>query len=240
MLYQRYFLRMNQNNTTHIVSLLLALVLLLGSIHIVFALIVATSSASASDPFSSLEVVGIPSTAFSGDAAAAVAANSDGAVAAVMWDNGTTTTTSTGAGVSVDNSNFTVLSDNLTMWDAVAANETLSVAGSTRSKMSNYFAPNILALVITLGICGTICICKYLTHDNPQITLNYSTHDGQPQSYMHMYLPTYNHHPVRLGWLRINAAEGLIRVAVVEWSGRWVGVHHHPPVQSGDIIYNIY
>lgn len=177
---------MNQNNTTHIVSLLLALVLLLGSIHIVFALIVATSSASASasDPFSSLEVVGIPSPAFSDGAAAAVAANSDGAVAAVMWDNGTTTTTSTGAGVSVDNSNFTVLSDNLTMWDAVAANETLSVAGSTRSKMSNYFAPNILALVITLGICGTICICKYLTHDNPQITLNYSTH-GQPQSQDH-------------------------------------------------------
>ncbi|GAB0092923.1 Adenylate cyclase [Sergentomyia squamirostris] len=37
MLYQRYFLRMNQSNTTHIVSLLLALVLILSVIHILFA-----------------------------------------------------------------------------------------------------------------------------------------------------------------------------------------------------------
>lgn len=36
MLYQRYFLRMNQSNTTHILSLLLALVISLAAIHIVF------------------------------------------------------------------------------------------------------------------------------------------------------------------------------------------------------------
>lgn len=36
MLYQRYFLRMNQSNTTHILSLLLALVLSLAAVHIFF------------------------------------------------------------------------------------------------------------------------------------------------------------------------------------------------------------
>lgn len=36
MLYQRYFLRMNQSNTTHILSLLLALVLTLVAVHIFF------------------------------------------------------------------------------------------------------------------------------------------------------------------------------------------------------------
>lgn len=36
MLYQRYFLRMNQSNTTHIISLLLALVISLAAIHIIF------------------------------------------------------------------------------------------------------------------------------------------------------------------------------------------------------------
>lgn len=36
MLYQRYFLRMNQSNTTHILSLLLALVISLAAVHIVF------------------------------------------------------------------------------------------------------------------------------------------------------------------------------------------------------------
>lgn len=36
MLYQRYFLRMNQSNTTHILVLLLALILALSSAHIVF------------------------------------------------------------------------------------------------------------------------------------------------------------------------------------------------------------
>lgn len=36
MLYQRYFLRMNQSNTTHILSLLLALVVSLAAIHIIF------------------------------------------------------------------------------------------------------------------------------------------------------------------------------------------------------------
>lgn len=36
MLYQRYFLRMNQSNTTHILSLLLALVLSLSLVHITF------------------------------------------------------------------------------------------------------------------------------------------------------------------------------------------------------------
>lgn len=35
MLYQRYFLRMNQSNTTHILSLLLALVLSLAAVHII-------------------------------------------------------------------------------------------------------------------------------------------------------------------------------------------------------------
>ncbi|XP_055695668.1 adenylate cyclase type 6 isoform X2 [Lutzomyia longipalpis] len=38
MLYQRYFLRMNQSNTTHIVALLLALVLILSIIYIFFAI----------------------------------------------------------------------------------------------------------------------------------------------------------------------------------------------------------
>lgn len=36
MLYQRYFLRMNQSNTTHILSLLLALVLSLAVLHVLF------------------------------------------------------------------------------------------------------------------------------------------------------------------------------------------------------------
>lgn len=36
MLYQRYFLRMNQSNTTHILSLLLALVLCLAVLHVLF------------------------------------------------------------------------------------------------------------------------------------------------------------------------------------------------------------
>lgn len=36
MLYQRYFLRMNQSNTTHILSLLMALVISLAAIHIIF------------------------------------------------------------------------------------------------------------------------------------------------------------------------------------------------------------
>lgn len=42
MLYQRYFLRMNQSNTAHIVSLLLGLVLTLAAVQIVFATIVRT------------------------------------------------------------------------------------------------------------------------------------------------------------------------------------------------------
>lgn len=36
MLYQRYFLRMNQSNTTHILALLLALILALSCTHLVF------------------------------------------------------------------------------------------------------------------------------------------------------------------------------------------------------------
>ena len=36
MLYQRYFLRMNQSNTTHILSLLLVLILSLAAVHIIF------------------------------------------------------------------------------------------------------------------------------------------------------------------------------------------------------------
>lgn len=147
MLYQRYFLRMNQNNTTHIVSLLLALVLLLASIHLIFALILASSTSV--DTFSSTLENGAGSAA-----------------AVVMWDNGTTSSATTTGVSSVDNSNFTILSDNMTttLWDAAAAapvatqNETMLAA--TPNKTSNYFTPNILALVVTLGICGTICICK--------------------------------------------------------------------------------
>jgi len=36
MLYQRYFLRMNQSNTTHILALLLVLILALSCTHLVF------------------------------------------------------------------------------------------------------------------------------------------------------------------------------------------------------------
>lgn len=43
MLYQRYFLRMNQSNTTHILSLLLALVLSLAAVHIILIPIESTS-----------------------------------------------------------------------------------------------------------------------------------------------------------------------------------------------------
>lgn len=39
MLYQRYFLRMNQSNTAHIVSLLFGLVICLATVHIVFSII---------------------------------------------------------------------------------------------------------------------------------------------------------------------------------------------------------
>lgn len=144
MLYQRYFLRMNQNNTTHIVSLLLALVLLLASIHLIFALILASSTSV--DTFSSSLEDGAGSAA-----------------AVVMWDNGTTSSAATTTGVSsVDNSNFTILSDNMTatMWDAPVAAQNETMLAATLNKTSNYFTPNILALVVTLGICGTICIRK--------------------------------------------------------------------------------
>lgn len=40
MLYQRYFLRMNQSNTAHIVSLLLGLVICLATVHIIFSFII--------------------------------------------------------------------------------------------------------------------------------------------------------------------------------------------------------
>lgn len=174
MLYQRYFLRMNQNNTTHIVSLLLALVLLLVSIHIFFALFVVSSPSSASDPtYSSLQVLGNPSTS-GGDSFG----GGDGAAAVVMsWDNGTRPAMvmlsggggGGGGGGSVDNSNFSSLSvgENMTAtW--LTPNDTISAVGSSfpasklrPTQMTNYyFAPNILALVITLGICGTICIRK--------------------------------------------------------------------------------
>lgn len=43
MLYQRYFLRMNQSNTTHILSLLLALVLSLAAVHIILIPMESTS-----------------------------------------------------------------------------------------------------------------------------------------------------------------------------------------------------
>lgn len=143
MLYQRYFLRMNQNNTTHIVSLLLALVLLLASIHLIFALILASSTSV--DTFSSSLEDGAGSAA-----------------AVVMWDNGTTSSATTTGVSSVDNSNFTILSDNMTatMWDAPVAAQNETMLAATLNKTSNYFTPNILALVVTLGICGTICIRK--------------------------------------------------------------------------------
>lgn len=47
MLYQRYFLRMNQSNTTHILSLLLALVISLAAVHIVFIPLSSSSLLSA-------------------------------------------------------------------------------------------------------------------------------------------------------------------------------------------------
>lgn len=47
MLYQRYFLRMNQSNTTHILSLLLALVISLAAVHIVFIPLSSSSFMSA-------------------------------------------------------------------------------------------------------------------------------------------------------------------------------------------------
>lgn len=47
MLYQRYFLRMNQSNTTHILSLLLALVISLAAVHIVFIPLSSSSFLSA-------------------------------------------------------------------------------------------------------------------------------------------------------------------------------------------------
>lgn len=43
MLYQRYFLRMNQSSTTHILSLLLALVLSLAAVHIILIPMESTS-----------------------------------------------------------------------------------------------------------------------------------------------------------------------------------------------------
>lgn len=43
MLYQRYFLRMNQSNTTHILSLLLVLVLSLAAVHIILIPMESTS-----------------------------------------------------------------------------------------------------------------------------------------------------------------------------------------------------
>lgn len=43
MLYQRYFLRMNQSNTTHILSLLLALMLSLAAVHIILIPMESTS-----------------------------------------------------------------------------------------------------------------------------------------------------------------------------------------------------
>lgn len=39
MLYQRYFLRMNQSNTTHLISLLLVLVISLAAVHLTFILL---------------------------------------------------------------------------------------------------------------------------------------------------------------------------------------------------------
>lgn len=54
MLYQRYFLRMNQSNTVHIVWLLLALIFILALIHLVFTFILQQSLEScpgfATDP----------------------------------------------------------------------------------------------------------------------------------------------------------------------------------------------
>lgn len=44
MLYQRYFLRMNQSNTTHILGLLLALVLSLAAVHIILIPMESTSA----------------------------------------------------------------------------------------------------------------------------------------------------------------------------------------------------
>lgn len=164
MLYQRYFLRMNQNNTTHIVSLLLALVLLLGGIHIIFALIAASSPTSDIDPsVASLQVVGkLSSARIGGDAPF----NDVGATSTAIWDNGTTTKWGGG----VDNNNITILSSvvgdgNMTAtWDA--QNDTVSATGDTSplppNKMWNYFGTNILPLVITLGVCGTICIREYM------------------------------------------------------------------------------
>lgn len=164
MLYQRYFLRMNQNNTTHIVSLLLALVLLLGGIHIIFALIAASSPTPDIDPsVASLQVVGkLSSARIGGDAPF----NDVGATSTAMWDNGTTTKWGGG----VDNNNITILSSvvgdgNMTAtWDA--QNDTVSATGDTSplppNKMWNFFGTNILPLVITLGVCGTICIREYM------------------------------------------------------------------------------
>lgn len=190
MLYQRYFLRMNQNNTTHIVSLLLALVLLLASIHVVFALLVAhsanshhssaasetsssTAAASASSP---LGILGMPVDGGDSSAKAALAAIASNVVLE-RWKNETKTTTTVKGdevdGIISDNSNLTV-SSNMTMWEG--QNETITMPTETTTisddvgaspqlrhprKMSNYLAPNNILALITLGICGTICICTY-------------------------------------------------------------------------------
>lgn len=184
MLYQRYFLRMNQNNTTHIVSLLLALVLLLASIHIIFALIVASSvspSTSTSGPSAAVkssEVVRLPpSPAFSGN-------NIEPSAVMLVWDNETSRAMGARGVVADvsgdgDNTNFTALSsaDNMTTWDL--RNETMTTmsmaeGGTSVEQQQQQRDPNktqnVLALIVTLGICGTICICTYA--GRPQITLN--------------------------------------------------------------------
>lgn len=100
----------------------------------------------------------------------------------LVWDN-ETTTGARGAVADVagdgDNTNFTALSsaDNMTAWDLrneTMAKATMSMVEGGSSVEQQQRDPNktqnVLALIVTLGICGTICICTYA--GRPQITVN--------------------------------------------------------------------
>lgn len=168
MLYQRYFLRMNQSNTAHIVSLLLGLVLLLATIHVVFALSAPKAGLWHSSPLLINGSVIRTATAHPLNGSA-IPKRFDYEDDQIIRTN------------RVTNDSFTA---NLSLNGAAANSSQLlydDSSGLQRERLdirdeqveegeeediypaiSHLTSSSIWALIITLVICGIICICEYI------------------------------------------------------------------------------
>ncbi|XP_059621799.1 adenylate cyclase type 6 [Phlebotomus argentipes] len=169
MLYQRYFLRMNQSNTTHIVGLLLALVLILSVIHIFLAF---TPWSGAIDTArlnsSAIDDAKMMLDIMDAEQIHVIDGNTLGAAHKNL-------TESRGVSMREQLHRFTVWLEDTTVANNISSNETLGASWHEAGKFAEHLGnssdqfTSILPSIITLIACAVVYIFLLIALSKPAI-----------------------------------------------------------------------